>query len=74
MEVKFPITDVTSKLPVDICEIEERIKILNWRRERLLEDMMREETLLDHAKSLFNDKKQEMMEFVAQWTSTQVDF
>jgi hypothetical protein len=72
--VKFPITDIASKLPEEICEIEEQIKLLNWKRERLLEDMKREETLLERDKNLFNDKKQEMMDFVSQWTSTQVTF
>ncbi|KAJ4752579.1 Protein DEFECTIVE IN MERISTEM SILENCING 3 [Rhynchospora pubera] len=71
VEVKFPVTDITSNLPIDIRDMEEEIKLLKWRRERLLEDRKREEILLDHVKSLFSDKKKEMMEFSAQWNLTQ---
>ncbi|KAJ3694497.1 hypothetical protein LUZ60_009977 [Juncus effusus] len=65
VEVKFPVSEIISKLPLDICEIEERIKLANWRKERLIEDLKREEILLDHVKKLFSDKKHEMKDFLA---------
>lgn len=69
VEVRFPISFGTSILPTYIIEIEEQIKLMNWKKERLSEDMQREETLLNHVKNLFSIRRQEYIEYLSQTKS-----
>ncbi|KAF0917550.1 hypothetical protein E2562_020927 [Oryza meyeriana var. granulata] len=66
--IKFPVTVNlgVSNLPGTITELEEQVKHKNWEKERLLEDMKRQEDLLSQAKDLFSKKKQQLMEYLTQ--------
>ncbi|XP_052184258.1 protein DEFECTIVE IN MERISTEM SILENCING 3-like [Diospyros lotus] len=67
--VKFPKSSGTSNLPSTYFEIEKRIKERKWKKERALEDLQREQALLDHAKYNFEIKKQEFVKFLAESAS-----
>ncbi|CAA6671515.1 unnamed protein product [Spirodela intermedia] len=60
--VRFPLSSGLRKLPLNIIETEEELKLMHWKRERCAEDMQREESLLKNAKSFFDRKRQELME------------
>uniref|UniRef100_A0A0A9D559 Protein DEFECTIVE IN MERISTEM SILENCING 3 n=1 Tax=Arundo donax TaxID=35708 RepID=A0A0A9D559_ARUDO len=65
-EVKFPVSLEVSSLPQAINEMEEQVKLKNWEKERLLEDMRREKDLLKQAKELYGKQKEELMDYLAQ--------
>lgn len=44
----------------------EQIKLLEWEKERISEDMQREEALLDHVKSSFDLKKQVFVKYLGE--------
>ncbi|XP_072999600.1 protein DEFECTIVE IN MERISTEM SILENCING 3 [Typha latifolia] len=64
VDVKFPIGCGASSLPANIVEVEEQIKLLNWRRERLAEDIKREEAVLSDVKNSFSVQKQELKNYL----------
>ncbi|KAG8045462.1 hypothetical protein GUJ93_ZPchr0008g12260 [Zizania palustris] len=68
--VKFPVTANlgVSNLPDTITELEEQFKHKNWEKERLLEDMKRQEDLLSQVKDLFNKKKKQITDYLFQPT------
>ncbi|XP_076894201.1 protein DEFECTIVE IN MERISTEM SILENCING 3-like [Bidens hawaiensis] len=66
IDVKFPITSGVSYLPEACIEVEKEMKELKWKRERMMEDIQREEALLAHVKYSFEVKKQEFLGFMAQ--------
>ncbi|XP_043717370.1 protein DEFECTIVE IN MERISTEM SILENCING 3-like isoform X2 [Telopea speciosissima] len=66
IEVRFPIGSGTTNLPLDYIQAEEKIKQMKWEKERLLEDMQREQALVNHVKSKYDSKKQEFVKFIAQ--------
>ncbi|KAJ0719233.1 hypothetical protein HanOQP8_Chr08g0287031 [Helianthus annuus] len=66
IDVKFPITSGVSYLPEACIEVEKEMKELKWKRERMMEDIQREEALLSHVKYSFEVKKQEFLGFMAQ--------
>ncbi|XP_059629028.1 protein DEFECTIVE IN MERISTEM SILENCING 3-like [Cornus florida] len=65
VDVKFPKSSGTSNIPMDYYETENQLKEMKWEVERLLEDIQREQALLDHAKFNFGIKKQEFVKFLA---------
>ncbi|CAL5344151.1 unnamed protein product [Camellia sinensis] len=69
IDVKFPKSCGTSNLPLNYSETEKRIKEMKWKKERILEDMQREQSLLDHEKLIFDLKKQEYVKFLAESSS-----
>ncbi|KAF8028003.1 hypothetical protein BT93_E0805 [Corymbia citriodora subsp. variegata] len=69
VDVRFPVPSGASSHPAHYHEVENQIKDLRWKREKLLEDMQRERQVLDHAKLNFNRKKQEFVMFLAQSSS-----
>lgn len=66
VDVKFPRNSGKSSLPENYYETENRLKDTKWKKERMLEDMRREQGLLDQAKFNFEIKKQEFVQFLAQ--------
>nr|CAB3475627.1 unnamed protein product [Digitaria exilis] len=64
IEVKFPVSLEASSSPENIIEMEEQVKLKNWKKERLLEDMKREEDLLKQVKELYSKQKQELMDYI----------
>ncbi|PUZ58857.1 hypothetical protein GQ55_5G541300 [Panicum hallii var. hallii] len=71
LEVKFPVSLEVSSSPENIAEMEEQVKLKNWEKERLLEDMKREEDLLKQVKELYSKKKQELMDYLTHPSLTQ---
>lgn len=66
MDVKFAINSGVSYLPETYMEVEKQMKELKWKREKLMEDIQREEAMLAHVKYNFEVKKQEFLGFMAQ--------
>ncbi|KAL3724539.1 hypothetical protein ACJRO7_029676 [Eucalyptus globulus] len=69
VDVRFPVPSGASSRPANYHEVENQMKDLRWRREKLLEDLQRERQMLDHAKMNFERKKQEFVMFLAQSSS-----
>ncbi|CAN4089562.1 unnamed protein product [Withania somnifera] len=69
VEIKFPRSSRRLNLPENYFDTENRMKELKWKRARFVEDLQREQTLLDHAKFNFEIKKQEFVKFLAQSSS-----
>ncbi|KAK4718493.1 hypothetical protein R3W88_016831 [Solanum pinnatisectum] len=66
INVKFPKSSGRSNLPQNYFEIERQIKEMRWKKERTIEDMQREQALLERARFNFDIKKQEYLKFLAQ--------
>lgn len=59
--MEFPKTRGTLKLPENYVDLENRIKDMRWKKERISEDMHREQALLERARYNFEVKKQEFL-------------
>lgn len=68
IDVKFE-KNVTSKTPSNYYDIEKRMQSMKWRQQKYLEDMQREQALLDQAMSTFSIKKEEFVKFLADYGS-----
>ncbi|KAJ6411008.1 hypothetical protein OIU84_007708 [Salix udensis] len=66
VDVRFPVLSVTSTLPDNYIDTEKQLKEIKWKREKMLEDIKREQALLDAAKQSFERKKEEFVNFLAQ--------
>lgn len=69
VDVKFPKNFGRSSPPQNFFQIENKLKEIKWERERIMEDMQREQALLDHARFNFEVKKQEFIKYLAQSSS-----
>nr|GMD53717.1 protein DEFECTIVE IN MERISTEM SILENCING 3-like isoform X2 [Ipomoea batatas] len=58
VDVEFPKTMGTWKLPETYVGIETRLKEMRWMKERASQDLHREQALLEHARHNFEKKKQ----------------
>lgn len=67
--VKFPKSFGRSIPPQNYFQIENKLKETKWERERIVEEMQREQALLDHARFNFEVKKQEFIKHLAQSSS-----
>ncbi|GMH29627.1 hypothetical protein Nepgr_031470 [Nepenthes gracilis] len=67
--LRFPKSSTISELPERYFEIGKQIKQKRWEKERIQEDMQREQHLLDQAKFNFQIKKQEFVKFLADSSS-----
>ncbi|KAH7657904.1 hypothetical protein IHE45_17G050900 [Dioscorea alata] len=56
---KFPTTFGRPTTPMEILEIQDQLKLLQWKKERLHEDILREETLLKKVKGMYLTKQEE---------------
>ncbi|KAG9448241.1 hypothetical protein H6P81_014369 [Aristolochia fimbriata] len=65
VDVRFPVCSGKSSLPADIIETEEQLRLMIWEKERIFEDIQREQSLLEHAKNAFKLKKKEFLEFIS---------
>lgn len=65
MEVRFPISS-GNFLPDDVNKTMEQIKLMEWEKERLSEDMQREEVLLSNVKTSFDFKKQQFVKYLGE--------
>ncbi|KAL5703998.1 hypothetical protein ACHQM5_022480 [Ranunculus cassubicifolius] len=66
VEVRFPVSTETANLPLNYLEAEQQIKLMKWEKERIFEDIQREEALLNHAKQTFGYKKGEYLKFATE--------
>ncbi|PIA48938.1 hypothetical protein AQUCO_01300072v1 [Aquilegia coerulea] len=71
VEVRFPVSIGILDLPVDYLEAERKIKFMKWEKERIDEDIKREQALLIHANEKFASKKQEYFKFSSAYTNQQ---
>ncbi|CAN4089557.1 unnamed protein product [Withania somnifera] len=69
VEIKFPKSSARSSLPENYFDTESRMKELEWKRKRYVEDLRTEEVLLEHAKLIFEIKKEEFSKFLARSSS-----
>ncbi|KAK9093971.1 hypothetical protein Scep_025440 [Stephania cephalantha] len=69
VEVRFPITSETSNLPVDYIKAEEKIKISKWQKERICDDMKREQLVLNLVKQDFDSKKKLLVSLLSKSSS-----
>ncbi|KAI5568439.1 hypothetical protein BDE02_12G015100 [Populus trichocarpa] len=66
VDVRFPKSSVTSTLPDNYIDTNKHLKEMKWKRETMLEDIKREQALLDTARQSFERKKEEFVKFLAQ--------
>lgn len=64
--MKFPCDSKKSVLPASYFELENQLKETKWKKDRTLEDMQREQELLDQAKFKYETKKKEFVRFLAE--------
>ena len=69
VDVKFPLLSNTSVLPESYLESERQLREMKWRKEKMEEDMKREQALLENAKFSFDRKKKEFLKFLADSSS-----
>ncbi|XP_021729111.1 protein DEFECTIVE IN MERISTEM SILENCING 3-like [Chenopodium quinoa] len=65
VDVRFPKCSNRASLPDKYYELENQIKQKKWEKERILEDIRREQAMLEHEKQTFNLKKQSFIKFLA---------
>ena len=65
-KVTFSKTSINSSLPDHYMESERQMKEMKWKKEKMLEDMRREQVLLDTLKLNFEKKKAEFVQFLAE--------
>lgn len=70
VDVRFPKSSGTS-IPLNYFETEEKIKEMKWKKERMMDDIRREQASLDQVKFNFGIKKQEFVKFLAESSSYQ---
>lgn len=66
VKVSFSKTSTNSSLPDHYIESEKQMKEMKWKKEKMLEDMRREQALLDSTKLTFERKKVEFVQFLAE--------
>ncbi|XP_020589965.1 protein DEFECTIVE IN MERISTEM SILENCING 3-like [Phalaenopsis equestris] len=64
VEIKFPIADAKPSMPKEVSEIEQQIKLMDWKKEMLSSDILREESLLNSAKCLLKAKSDEYRKLI----------
>ncbi|XP_022158038.1 protein DEFECTIVE IN MERISTEM SILENCING 3-like isoform X2 [Momordica charantia] len=69
VQLRFPKASVKSSLPENYIESERQIKELKWKKEKVIEDIKREQALLDNSKLSFDRKKAEFLKFLAESSS-----
>ncbi|XP_075502442.1 protein DEFECTIVE IN MERISTEM SILENCING 3-like isoform X1 [Primulina tabacum] len=65
-DVKFPVGFERLSLPEKFLEIENQMKETKWKKDRIAEDLLREQSYLDHAKVNYEIKKQEFLKYLAE--------
>ncbi|KAK4431327.1 protein DEFECTIVE IN MERISTEM SILENCING 3 [Sesamum alatum] len=69
IDVKFPSDAHRFNLPVSYFETENHLKETKRKKDRALEDLQREQALLDHARYTYETKKREFVRFLAESSS-----
>ncbi|KAM0939565.1 hypothetical protein DsansV1_C20g0164781 [Dioscorea sansibarensis] len=63
-KLRFPTSFGKPTVPKEIHETQEKMKLLQWKKERLAEDILREKALLKKAKDSFHAKREEYEKFL----------
>lgn len=71
VKVRFSKTSTNSSLPDHYTESERQMKEMKWKKEKILEDMRREQALLDSTRLNFERKKVEFVQFLAETAARQ---
>ncbi|KAG9140631.1 hypothetical protein Leryth_006831 [Lithospermum erythrorhizon] len=66
VDVKFPRSSKKLNVPDNYFETEKEIKEMKWRKERVVDDITREQELLNRTKLIFNEKKEDLVKFLHQ--------
>ncbi|KAG7014701.1 Protein DEFECTIVE IN MERISTEM SILENCING 3 [Cucurbita argyrosperma subsp. argyrosperma] len=66
VKVRFSKTSTNSSLPDHYTESERQMKEMKWKKEKILEDMRREQALLDSTRLNFERKRVEFVQFLAE--------
>lgn len=69
VQLRFPKASMKSSLPENYIESERQIKELKWKKEKMVEDIRREQSLLDNTKLNFDRKKAEFLKFLTESSS-----
>lgn len=69
IDVKFPCDPKKFVKSANDSEPQNRLKEMKWKKDRALEDMQREQDLLDQAKFKYEIKKRELVRFIAESSS-----
>lgn len=69
VDVRFPKSSGMSNLPMNYFETDNNLREMKWKKEKMVEDIRREQSLLDQAKFNFDFKKQEFVKFLAESSS-----
>ncbi|XP_042000255.1 protein DEFECTIVE IN MERISTEM SILENCING 3-like isoform X3 [Salvia splendens] len=69
IDVKFPCDPKKFVKSANDSELQNRLKEMKWKKDRALEDMQREQDLLDQAKFKYEIKKRELVRFIAESSS-----
>lgn len=71
VKVSFSKSSTNSSLPDHYIESERQMKEMKWRKEKMLEDITREQAMLDSTRLNFERKKADFVKFIAE-TATRV--
>ncbi|KAJ9159676.1 hypothetical protein P3X46_025161 [Hevea brasiliensis] len=66
VDVRFPKPSLAANLPDNYSETEKQLSGMKWKKDKLMEDVKREQSLLNAAKYSFERKKEEFVKFLAE--------
>ncbi|KAK6121818.1 hypothetical protein DH2020_044431 [Rehmannia glutinosa] len=69
IDVKFPKGSESLNVPESYFEIKNEMKEIQWKKDRAVEDIRREQILLDHARLNYETKKREFLQFLTESSS-----
>ncbi|XP_022141241.1 protein DEFECTIVE IN MERISTEM SILENCING 3-like [Momordica charantia] len=71
VKVSFSKSSTNSSLPDHYIESERQMKEMKWRKEKMLEDITREQAMLDSTRLNFERKKADFVKFIAETATRQ---
>lgn len=69
VDVRFPRPERSMRLDNHHIEIERQLKDVKWKKEKIMEELKREQILLDTTRFNYNKKKADYLKFLAQSSS-----
>lgn len=66
MDVRFPKPSMPSNIPDNVSETEKQLTEMKWKKDKMLDDIKREQAFLNAAKYNFERKKEEFVKFLAE--------
>ncbi|KAH1255669.1 Protein DEFECTIVE IN MERISTEM SILENCING 3 [Glycine max] len=74
VDVRFPRPERSMRLDNHHIEIERQLKDVKWKKEKIMEELKREQILLDTTRFNYNKKKADYLKFLAQSSSDATQF